>query len=74
MILLLVYRDRHVILLEFEKEMCALNLAVLKTFKCKKETCALNLFVLKIFKCSCILGGCKQKRVYSKDLIIKNLC
>ena len=47
MILLLVYRDRHVIDLEFEKETLALNLAILKTFKCKKETCPLNLVVLK---------------------------
>ena len=47
MILLLVYRDRHVILLDFEKEMCALNLAVLKTFKSKKEICPLKLVVLK---------------------------
>ena len=47
MILLLVYRDIHVILLEFEKETPALNLVVLKTFKCKKETCPLNLVVSK---------------------------
>ena len=47
MILLLVYKDRHVILLEFEKETRAINLVVFKTFKCKKETCPLNLVVLK---------------------------
>ena len=47
MILLLAYRGRHVILLEFEKETHALNLVVLKTFKCKKEACPLNLVVLK---------------------------
>jgi len=47
MILLLVYRDRHVILLEFEKETCCLKLVLLKTYKCKKKTCPLNLVVLK---------------------------